>query len=137
MSRSPSMNRIAPLAVAAALAASAASPAAAADHPMPSSHATSARAQALHDGMRKLWEDHITWTRLAIVSFAAGSPDPPATERRVPQKQADIPSAIRPYYGNPASTKLRGLLRQHILGAVALLQAAKANDTAALSTAHD
>src|SRR3954463_8218970 len=137
MSRSPSMNRIAPLAVAAALAASAASPAAAADHPMPSSHATSARAQALHDGMRKLWEDHITWTRLAIVSFAAGSPDLPATEARLLRKQANTPNAIKPYYGTAASAKLGGLLRQHILGAVALLQAAKANDAAALGRAHD
>jgi hypothetical protein len=103
-------------------------------------HATAARtakAQALHDGMRKLWEDHITWTRLAIVSFAGGLPDLQATENRLLQNQADIAGAIRPYYGAAASTKLRTLLRAHILGAVALLQAAKAGDSAALTRAHD
>src|SRR6185312_9641360 len=58
--------------------------------------ATSARAARLHDGMRKLWEDHITWTRLAIVSFAGGLPDLPATKARLLQNQSDIASAIRP-----------------------------------------
>jgi hypothetical protein len=96
-----------------------------------------ARAARFHDGMRKLWEDHITWTRLAIVSFAGGLPDLAATENRLLRNQADIAAAIRPYYGAAAGTKLRGLLRAHILGAVALLQAAKANDTAALGKAHD
>jgi len=97
----------------------------------------SAKAARFHDDMRKLWEDHITWTRLAIVSFASGSPDLPATEARLLRNQSDIAAAIRPYYGHAASTKLRSLLRAHILGAVALLQAAKANDGAALTKAHD
>src|SRR5436189_5831569 len=32
--------------------------------------------------MRKLWEDHITWTRLFIVSAAADLPDKDATTQR-------------------------------------------------------
>jgi hypothetical protein len=119
-----------------ALAAAAGAPAAH-HHEAPAAAARTAKAQRLHDGMRKLWEDHITWTRLAIVSFAGGLPDLPATEARLLRNQTDIASAIRPYYGAAASTKLRGLLRAHILGAVALLQAAKANDSAALTRAHD
>jgi hypothetical protein len=99
--------------------------------------ARSAKAARLHDGMRKLWEDHITWTRLAIVSFAGGLPDLQATEARLLQNQSDIAAAIRPYYGQAASRQLRDLLREHILGAVALLQAAKAGDSAALTRAQD
>jgi hypothetical protein len=119
-----------------ALAAAGGAPAAH-HHDAPAAAARTAKAARLHDGMRKLWEDHITWTRLAIVSFAAGSPDLQATENRLLANQTDIANAIKPYYGAAASTKLRGLLRAHILGAVALLQAAKANDSAALGKAHD
>ncbi|MBI5105680.1 MAG: hypothetical protein HZB46_12000 [Solirubrobacterales bacterium] len=35
---------------------------------------TTAKQAAFRDAMRKLWEDHITWTRLAIVSFATTTP---------------------------------------------------------------
>ena len=124
-----------------ALAAAGGAPAAHDHHTAAGQHhaaaVRTAKAQRLHDGMRKLWEDHITWTRLAIVSFAGGLPDLQATENRLLQNQADIAAAIRPYYGAAASAKLRTLLRAHILGAVALLQAAKAGDNAALTRAHD
>jgi prophage DNA circulation protein len=85
--------------------------------------------------MRKLWEDHITWTRLAIVSFAGGLPDLPATEARLLANQGDIGKAIEPYYGRTAGHRLTALLREHILGAVALLQAAKSADQTAIGNA--
>jgi hypothetical protein len=78
--------------------------------------------------MRKLWEDHITWTRLAIVSFAHGLPDLAATQDRLLRNQTEIGNAIKPYYGRAAGNQLTALLKQHIAGAVALLQAAKAGD---------
>jgi hypothetical protein len=94
-----------------------------------------ARQLAFHDGMRKLWEDHITWTRLAIVSFAADLPDLPATEQRLLRNQVDIGNAVKPYYGRRAGNQLTALLREHILGAVALLQAARSGDSAAIAKA--
>jgi hypothetical protein len=98
-------------------------------------HALTARQLAFHDAMRKLWEDHITWTRLAIVSFAGGLPDLQATEARLLANQVDIGNAIKPYYGRTAGNRLTALLKEHILGAVALLQAAKSGDQAQIATA--
>ena len=97
--------------------------------------ALTARQLAFHDAMRKLWEDHVTWTRLAIVSFAGGLPDLPATEARLLANQRDIGKAIEPYYGRTAGHRLTALLREHILGAVALLQAAKSGDQTAIGNA--
>jgi hypothetical protein len=88
---------------------------------------------AFHDAMRKLWEDHITWTRLAIVSFAHDLPDLPATEARLLRNQTDIGNAVKPYYGAAAGNRLTALLKDHILGAVALLQAAKSGDSAQIA----
>ena len=87
---------------------------------------------AFHDAMRKLWEDHITWTRLAIISLAHDLPDLPATSARLLRNQVDIGSAIKPYYGRAAGDQLTALLEEHITGAVALVQAAKAGNEGAV-----
>jgi hypothetical protein len=87
---------------------------------------------ALHDEMRRLWEDHITWTRLFIVSAAADLPDAPATTARLLRNQKDIGDAIKPFYGRAAGARLTSLLREHILGAAELVGAAKAGDQAAV-----
>jgi hypothetical protein len=86
--------------------------------------------------MRRLWEDHITWTRLFIVSAVAGLPDTGPTAERLLQNQADIGNAIKPFYGEAAGDQLTALLRDHILIAADLVTAAKAGDTAALEAAH-
>ena len=90
---------------------------------------------AFHDQMRKLWEDHVTWTRLAIVTFADGSAGFQATAARLLQNQADIGDAIKPYYGDAAGAKLTSLLNDHITIAVEILQAAKNGDTDAFTDA--
>ncbi|MFF1482903.1 hypothetical protein ACFVYD_36090 [Streptomyces sp. NPDC058301] len=98
---------------------------------------TTREAVAFHDQMRKLWEDHITWTRLTIVSFAAGLPDLKPTEERLLRNQVDLGNAFKPYFGERAGNQLTALLRQHILGAVDVLVAAKAGDKTKLAAAVD
>ena len=90
---------------------------------------------AFQDDMRKLWEDHITWTRLAIVSFVDDLPDLDVTVKRLLRNQTDIGNAIKPYYGERAGDRLTELLEGHINGAVELLTAAKAQDGKALEEA--
>lgn len=85
-------------------------------------------AAALRQSMRKLWEDHVTWTRLVIVSTAADLPDREATTQRLLQNQQHIGDAVKLYYGEAAGEKLTQLLRAHIVGAADVLAAAKAGD---------
>jgi hypothetical protein len=100
-------------------------------------HATprNAAQSAFHDQMRKLWEDHVTWTRLAIVTFADGSPGFDATAARLLQNQTDIGNAIKPYYGDAAGNRLTALLRDHISIAVEILTAARDGNTSAFDAA--
>lgn len=90
-------------------------------------------ALAFHDDMRKLWEDHITWTRLAIVDLASGAPDTDATVARLLQNQVDIGNAVKPFYGDAAGAQLTSLLKTHIIEAANIIIDAKAGDTAGVN----
>jgi len=87
-------------------------------------------ALAFHDAMRKLWEDHITWTRLVIVDLASGAAETNATVTRLLQNQVDIGNAIKPFYGDQAGAQLTSLLTTHILQAANIIVDAKAGNTA-------
>lgn len=90
---------------------------------------------AFRNDMRKLWEGHITWTRVFIVSAAAGLPDKDAATQRLLQNQVDIGNAIKQFYGDAAGDKLTGLLKEHITTAAELVTAAKAGETAKMEDA--
>jgi hypothetical protein len=91
---------------------------------------------ALRNTMRKLWEDHITWTRVFIISAAGDLPDKAMATDRLLQNQVDIGNAVKPYYGDAAGEKLTALLKEHITTAADVMTAAKAGDTAKLQDAN-
>jgi len=88
----------------------------------------------LRSDMRKLWEDHVVWTRLFIISSLADLPDKQATTDRLLKNQVDIGNAIKPFYGDAAGNKLSALLKDHILIAADIVADAKGNQTAKLET---
>jgi len=97
-------------------------------------HAAKPDKVAFHDAMRKLWEDHITWTRLFIVSAATlpdNLPDTGPTADRLLANQDAIGDALRPFYGDEVGDAVTALLREHILTAADIIAAAKAGDDAA------
>jgi hypothetical protein len=90
------------------------------------------KSEELRVAMRKLWDDHVVWTRLYIVSALGDLPDKQATTERLLRNQTDIGNAIKPFYGDAAGTKLTGLFKEHILIAADIVTAAKAGDSAKL-----
>ena len=82
----------------------------------------------LKQDMRKLWTDHVIWTRQYIVAAVAGTPDAEAAAGRLLRNQEDIGNAIVPFYGEAAGAKLTELLKDHILIAVDAIAAAIADD---------
>jgi hypothetical protein len=89
---------------------------------------------ALRQDMRKLWEDHVTWTRLAVISLTTDSPDTQATVGRLLKNQTHIGNAIKPYYGPAAGEQLTALLRKHILIAADLIAVARKGDQAGIAS---
>jgi hypothetical protein len=91
---------------------------------------------ALRNDMRKLWDDHIVWTRLAIISLTTDAPDTDATVGRLLGNQTDIGDAVKPFYGRAAGNELTRQLRLHILIAADVIAAARAGDQAKLADAQ-
>jgi hypothetical protein len=88
-------------------------------------------AAALKQDMRKLWTDHVVWTRDYIIAAVGDQPDAQAAANRLMKNQEDIGKAVARFYGDPAGQQLTTLLKEHISIAVDLIKAAKAGDKSA------
>jgi hypothetical protein len=92
---------------------------------------------ALYQDMRRLWADHVIWTRAYIIGAVDGTADVKEATNRLLKNQEDLGNAVVPYYGAEAGKKLTELLKQHILIAVDLVDAAKKKDTTTFNDANN
>ena len=95
-----------------------------------SASAKTPSAVALKQDMRKLWTDHVVWTRDYIIAAVGDQPDAQAAANRLMKNQEDIGNAVATFYGAAAGQQLTTLLKEHITIAVDLIKAAKAGDKA-------
>jgi hypothetical protein len=94
--------------------------------------------EAFRAQMRGLWNDHVVWTRMYIVSAAtlpADLPDLADTAGRLFANQDDIGHAVAAFYGDAAGAALTELLDEHIAIAAEAITAAKAANDADLQDA--
>jgi hypothetical protein len=96
-----------------------------------SAAAPSESAVALKQDMRKLWTDHVVWTRDYIIAALGDQPEAQAAANRLMKNQEDIGKAVATYYGAAAGQQLTTLLKEHITIAVDLVKAAKAGNKTA------
>jgi LysM repeat protein len=86
--------------------------------------------------MRSMWEEHVAWTRMAIISLTFNLPDLQFVLTRLLQNATDMGNMIRRLYGDEAATTYGNLIKEHLLIAADLVKAAIAGDQQAASTAE-
>ncbi|MEC2071310.1 glycosyltransferase [Alkalihalophilus marmarensis] len=81
---------------------------------------------AFENDYRRLWIDHVLWTSNYITSATtAGAEDQEQVLARLLKNQEDIGNAVKPVYGEDAGNKLTELLKEHIVIAGKIVDAAK------------
>ncbi len=79
--------------------------------------------------LRRLWVEHVMWTRSFIVSTAFNLGDLEYVTRRLLRNPADFAEVLRPFYGDEKAATFNNLLTEHLAIAGQLVNAAKAGDT--------
>lgn len=86
---------------------------------------------------RFLWDDHVSYTRNAIVSILSVLPDLDAISARLIRNQEDIGTFISPYYSTMQVDTFVNLLKQHINIAVDVVEGKEGAESSWRSNGND
>lgn len=90
------------------------------------------KAEADYKAMnRLLWEEHVNWTRMTIISIVFKLPDLPEVQARLLRNATDLGNCLRPFYGDQIADKYAELIKAHLVIAAELVTAAANGDTKA------
>ncbi|MBU3110009.1 acetylglutamate kinase [Clostridium lacusfryxellense] len=73
-----------------------------------------------------LWEQHIVWTRMTILSIIKDLPDVDFVTNRLLQNPIDFKKVLKPFYGDEIASQFSDLFTSHLVIAAQLVNAAKA-----------
>ena len=95
------------------------------------------KATSLRMAMARLWSDHVIWTRQYVISAVADAPDAQSAAGRLLRNQDDIGGAVGSVYGPVAGQQTTDLLKEHIMIAVDIIDAAKKGDDKRFKEANE
>lgn len=90
----------------------------------------------LMNQIRKVWVQHVYWTRFFIISTAADLGDLKVVTNRLLQNPKDIAQVFAPFYGLKAAEQIRLLFTEHLTIGADLVNAAKNHKEEAASIAR-
>ena len=85
----------------------------------------SANQVRLLEQMNLVWEQHIMWTRMLLISIVGDLKDLDATQARLLRNPRDIANIFRIYYGNNVANEIERLLTEHLVIGKEIIVAAK------------
>lgn len=78
--------------------------------------------------MRNVWEQHVFWTRLLIISIIERLNDEPETANRLLRNATDLANIYRPYYGEKIANTIDKLITDRLVIGSKLIHALADND---------
>lgn len=84
----------------------------------------------ISDTNRRLWMEHVLWTRFFIISTVFSLPDLSFVTQRLLQNPLDFAKELQPLYDKQVAMQFKQLFTEHLLIAAQLVNAAKAGDAA-------